>query len=69
MTRYKREGVAKIRTVPLPHAKHNYGDTHAMLMNAAASLRRLNQRDAHKVAIQMAQEARLNGWRATVGSN
>lgn len=69
MNRYKREGIAKIRIVPLPHANHNYGDTHTMLMNAAASLRRLGQRDAHKVAIQMAQAARLDGWRAVIGSN
>lgn len=66
MNRYKREGVAKIRAVALPHVLHNFGDTHARAMAGAAAARRLGLRNIHAAALKAAKLARTDGHRAIV---
>lgn len=66
-TRYRREGLPKIRISQLPHTLHNFGDTHAGAMAGAASARRLGMVSLHKFFLECASAARLSGHRSVVG--
>lgn len=66
MNRYKREGIAKIRTIRIPHSLHGVEESHAIAMEAAAHFRRMGFPVAARWSLSNARLCRTQGMRFVV---